>query len=81
MIAGGFTSLKPIFSKAQSAVPRQSPGPLLRKCAPQPVLPVAPNVGIPWTNDDAIREAPSVPCEIQDGDYTKETKPLCPDVF
>lgn len=54
-----FTSLKPIFSKAQSAAPRQIQVPLLLSCAPQPVLTAAPNVGVPRTKTDAIREATS----------------------
>lgn len=52
-----FTSLKPVFSKAQSAVPRQIQGPLLPQCAQQPVLTAAPSVGVPRTKTDAVREA------------------------
>lgn len=52
-----FTSLKPVFSKAQSAVPRQIQGPLLPQCAQQPVPTAAPSVGVPRTKTDAVREA------------------------
>lgn len=37
-----------------------------------------PKVEIPWSKNDAIRET-ELQCKSLDRDYTKESKPCCPD--
>lgn len=79
-----FTSLKLIFSEAQSAVPRQIQVLLLLKCALKsscPCLRQCPKSGFRGPKLMPQGKPEELQCKILDRDYTKEIKPFCPDAW